>query len=89
MTKQEMIQGFCDLLNVDLLECKSSYGTHVGIAVEPDDYEHDFSVGIQHITSGATTFCLNATPRTERLLKASGLAYQDYKVTLSKYLVTI
>jgi hypothetical protein len=89
LTKQELIQGFCDLLNVDLLELKCSYGTHVGIVVEPDDYEHDFSIGIQHITKSNTTFWLNATPRTERLLKASGLTFQDYKVTLSRYLVTI
>jgi hypothetical protein len=89
MTEQELVQGFCDLLNIDLLEFKCSYGTKIGIAVEPDDYSYDFSVGIQYITKTSTVFFVSASPRTERLLKASGIPYQDYTLNLSRFLVVI
>jgi hypothetical protein len=89
MSKQELLNQFAELLNLDVLEVKQTHGAHIASVVEPDDYAHDFTLGIQHVTAVAVVFFVYATPQTERILKASGLPYQDCRVTLGKYLVTI
>lgn len=90
MSKQELLQGFCELLNLDILEYRSvGYYGFTAIVVQPEDYAHDFCISIQNIGLSGTTFAISATKQTESILRESGLDYKDNKLNLGKFLVTI
>jgi len=90
LTKQELLADFCSLFDLDILEWKSlgCYGL-TAVVVEANDYMHDFCISIQYSGESNTTFAISATKQTEAMLKASGMPYQDAKVNLGKFLVSI